>query len=366
MSIYQPRKAYSMPKRRKITIVYDQPAGDISRELEFVFGESAVAVDGKTHVVDTSVASILEQVEAVSEALLQAGYIVSTLPVKQEVGELINELQAEKPDLIFNFCESFQEDARQEMNVAGLYELLRIPYTGNPPLTLGSALNKVRTKEILSFHKINVPSFWVFNSVDEIGKSKIKFPVIAKPLHEDASIGISNSSIIYNVDRLCEHVDIMLKGFKEPVLVERYIEGREFNVAIVGNANPMPLPISEIDFSSMPDGYHHIVSYAAKWMPDTIEYRSTIPVCPAKIGKRLEKKIIGIALRSYKALGCRDYARVDMRVDKTGKAFVLEVNPNPDLSPHGSGFARSAEAFGWTYNELINKIVESAFERQRS
>ncbi len=250
------------------------------------------------------------------------------------------------------------------MNVAGLYELLQLHYTGSNPLTLGSCLNKVRAKEILTFHKINVPPYRVFNSPDEVSRKKVRFPAIAKPIHEDASIGISNSSVVYDRDHLQELLATMLKKFKQPILVEQFVEGREFNVAIVGNDEVVALPVSEIDFSTMPTGYHHIVSYEAKWMPDSVEYKSTVPICPAKINRRIEQKIQNTAIRSYQAMGCRDYARVDMRMDKTGNVFVLEVNPNPDLSPNGSGFARSAAAFGWSYGQLIDNIVQSAIKRR--
>ncbi len=352
-----------MPKKKKIVVVYDEASLDISSEIE-------LALNGKTDsntkpaLQDTSTMSVIEQVDAIVEVLTETGYNVSTVITSPAVRSLIEKLREEKPDLIFNFCESIESDAFQEMNVAGLYELMKMPYTGTGPLALGSCLNKVRTKEILSFHKINVPAFRVFKSPDEVSRKKMNFPVIAKPIHEDASAGISNASVVYDRDHLQVLIGEMLKKFDQPVLVEQYIDGREFNVAIVGNEEVVALPVSEIDFSTMPDGYHHIVSYQAKWMPESVEYKSTVPVCPAKISQRQQQKIQNTAIKAYQVMNCRDYARVDMRVDKTGRVYVLEVNPNPDLSPDGSGFARSAAAFGWTYGQLINNIVESAFKRR--
>lgn len=352
-----------MSRKKKITIVYDESSLDISSELELAFnGKMDPRI--KAALEDTSATAVIEQVEAVAEALVETGHNVSTIITSSDINQLINNLRDEKPDLVFNFCESIEGNSYQEMNVAGLYELLRVRYTGSGPLTLGSCLNKVRTKEILNFHKVNVPSFRVFNSPDEVARKKLNFPVIAKPIHEDASIGITNSSVIYDRDHLQVLLTEMIKKFAQPILVEQYVEGREFNVAIVGNEELVALPVSEIDFSSMPDGYHHIVSYEAKWMPDSVEYKSTVPVCPAKISQRQQQKIQHTAIRAYEAMGCRDYARVDMRVDKSGRVYVLEVNPNPDLSPNGSGFARSANSFGWTYGQLINNIVESAFKRR--
>jgi len=352
-----------MPRKKKVVIVYDEASLDISSELELALN-SQLSPEAKAALEDTSTTTVIEQVDTVAAVLTEAGYNVSTVITSSDVNQLMEKLRDEKPDMVFNFCESIEGNAFQEMNVASLYELLRIRYTGSGPLALGSCLNKVRTKEILAFHKLNVPTFRVFTSPDEVSRKKMSFPVIAKPLHEDASIGISNASVVVDKEHLQTLLGDMLRKFEQPILVEQYVEGREFNVAIVGNEEVVALPVSEIDFSTMPDGYHHIVSYEAKWMPDSVEYKSTVPICPAKISDRMRQKIQNTAIRAYEAMHCRDYARVDMRVDKAGKVYVLEVNPNPDLSPSGSGFARSAAAFGWTYNQLVNNIVESAFKRR--
>ncbi len=351
-----------MPKRKKIVVVYDEASLDISSELEMAFS-GKVEADASPKIEDTSLMSVIEQVDTIVEVLSDAGYEVSTALTSPAIGKFIERLRDEKPDLVLNFCESIEGDSFQEMNVAGLYELLGVPYTGSSPLTLGSCLNKVRTKEVLAFHKLNVPPFRVFNSPDEVARKKVTFPVIAKPIHEDASSGISNGSVVNDREQLQILLEDMIKKYKQPILVEQYVVGREFNVAVVGNDELIALPVSEIDFSTMPEGYHHIVSYEAKWMPETVEYKSTVPVCPAKISQRLQQRLHNTAIKAYQIMKCRDYARVDMRVDKTGKVFVLEVNPNPDLSPDGSGFARSAEAFGWSYRQLIVNIVESAFKR---
>ncbi len=352
-----------MPRKKRICVVYDEAALDITSELELAFN-GKISSEEKASFIDTSTTSVVEQVDTVVAALAEAGYNVSTIITSSDIKQFIDKLREEKPDMIFNLCESIEGDSFQEMNAAGLYELLQLQYTGSNPLALGSCLNKVRAKEILTFHKLNVPSYRVFNSPDEVSRKKIGFPAIAKPIHEDASIGISNASVVYDRDHLQVLLDDMLRKFKQPILVEQFVDGREFSVAIVGNNEVVTLPVSEIDFSTMPSGYQHIVSYEAKWMPDSVEYKSTVPICPAKINRRLELKIQNTAIKAYQAMGCRDYARVDMRVDKSGKVFLLEVNPNPDLSPSGSGFSRSAAAFGWSYGQLINNIVQSAFKRR--
>jgi D-alanine-D-alanine ligase len=175
-------------------------------------------------------------------------------------------------------------------------------------------------------------------------------------------VGIENDSIVENVVKLKERTEYILKYFAQPVLIEEFIEGRELNVAIIGDKNPEALPISEIDFTEMPDHLHNIVSYQAKWDPHHESYHKTIPVCPAKLPKKIEKKAKEIALKAFKAMGCRDYARVDMRLSKDNNLYVLEVNPNPDLT-ESAGFMRSAEASGLSYINTLKKIINLAMER---
>jgi D-alanine-D-alanine ligase len=179
---------------------------------------------------------------------------------------------------------------------------------------------------------------------------------------EDASAGINEKSVVYDRKELEERVEYIIKMFKQPALVEEFIDGREVNVAILGNNPPVVLPISEIDFSHLPSHLPKIVSYEAKWIPNTDYYEKTIPICPAPLEPELERKIKDIALSCYKIMGCRDYARVDMRIDKEGNPYVLEVNPNPDLS-RNAGFMRSASVYGLTPEETIVKIAEIAIER---
>ncbi|MBI4534851.1 MAG: ATP-grasp domain-containing protein [Ignavibacteriae bacterium] len=251
----------------------------------------------------------------------------------------------------------------QEMNVAGIYELLKIPYTGASSITLGTALNKPRVKEILGFHGIRTPNFQVFHASDRIVlKEGLDFPLIVKPSREDASVGIDDRSVVYNLIELRRRVRYIFQEFEQPALVEQYIDGREFNVGILGNKKPVVLPISEIDFSGLTDDMHKIVSYDAKWMHGTIAYDGTKGVCPAKIPSEQESMLKDIALQCYRIIGCRDYARVDFRLTTDGVPYVLEVNPNPDISDD-AGFARSARVHGLAFHQIVGKIVEIALER---
>ena len=153
--------------------------------------------------------------------------------------------------------------------------------------------------------------------------------------------------------------------FHPPVIVEEFIEGRELNVSILGSEELLVLPISEIDFSETPDSFNHILTYHAKWEPRSEVYHKTIPVCPAHLTKTVEKHVKDVALKAYKIMGCRDYARIDIRLDRGNNPFVLEVNPNPYLS-EGVGFIRSAEAHGVSFSQTLRMIVEFALRRSKN
>jgi D-alanine-D-alanine ligase len=341
-----------MPLIKKITVIFNDP-------IETA-GENAQ--DGQTGV-DLSTADILQEINFIRKSLEDAGYEVELLRVAN-AREFIKDLLDLRTDLIYNFCEVVDDSSDQEIYAAGLYELLRIPYTGAPPMTLGLCLNKAKAKIILSYHGIPTAKFHVFSEPlnGKVDNLNINFPLIVKPICEDASSGISDKSVVNDHDELIDRVNFIISNFKQPALVEQFIDGREINVAILGNSPPVVLPISEIDFSELPEHLPKIVSYDAKWAPDTEYYQKTRPICPAKLEPEIEMKAKEIAVKCYKIMGCRDYARVDIRIDDRGNLYVLEVNPNPDLS-RDAGFMRSASAYGLTHEETIVKIAELAIER---
>lgn len=367
-----------MGRKLRIAILYNEPvtAGKEQRQYVSETGQlkesrslpkQSKAVERKQAevpaLVDLSEVGVVEEMDDIKAALTSLGYKPTTFAVDGDIFRLIDYLREERPDLIFNIVESVENEAFQEMNVAGLYELLKIPYTGAGAVALGLALNKPRVKEILSYHGIKTPKFQVFRISDKIVLNEdLSFPLIVKPSREDASVGIEDRSVVYNITDLRARVRYILEEFDQPALVEQYINGRELNVAVVGNKNPLVLPISEIDFSGLTEGMHKIVSYEAKWVHGTVAYEGTKGVCPAPVTPLQEAKIKDIALRCYQIVGCRDYARVDFRLTKDGVPYVLEVNPNPDISDD-AGFARSARTYGFTFAEVIGKIVESALER---
>ncbi len=365
-----------MGKSLRVAVLYNEPVAGAGKRKKFVSenghlrdraamrkAKAKARRDGELDLVDLSELGVVDSMEGIRSALNTLGYKSTTLNVDSDLFRLIDYLREEKPDMIFNLVECVENESIQEMNVAGIYELMNIPYTGASPLTLGIALNKPRVKEVLSYHGIRTPEFQVFPPGDRIVlDGDLLFPLIVKPSHEDASVGIDDNSVVYNQSGLRKRVQYIFEEFDQAALVEQYVLGRELNVAIIGNTPPIVLPISEIDFSGLAEEMHKIVSYDAKWMHGTIAFNGTNGVCPARLTASQEAKIKDIALRCYRIIGCRDYARIDFRMTDHGALYVLEVNPNPDLSDD-AGFARSAMAYGFTFPQMVGTIVESALER---
>ena len=306
---------------------------------------------------------VREEVGAVEESLRELGFFPAVLTVDQFSKDLVSELSRLAPKFVFNLCEEINGNCEQEMCVAGLFELMGIPYTGSGPLALGLALNKFRVKQVLRAAGVPAPRGYLCCFGQRLrAHAARRFPVIVKPVHEDASLGINADSVCRDFRQLEDQVAYIHDVYRQDALIEEYLEGREFNVAILGGREAQVLPISEIDFSRMPPGEPRIVSYRAKWDEESVEFQSTVPVCPADVPSRLASRIRSVALRSHRCIGCADYSRVDMRTDSGGNVYVLEVNPNPDISPR-AGFARAARAAGLTYTDMIARIIQSAVER---
>lgn len=362
-----------MRKKIHVAVVFNEPTVETQQGRKYV-SETGQLEAGSSHAevistlpstaVDMSEVGVLQEREHVEEALKKEGFRTSLFNVNEDFKRLVSFLQDKQPDLVFNLCESVGGDSIHEMHVAGLFDLFGVPYTGAPAFTLGTCLNKVRTKEILSFHKLPTPKFLVFKhpsdvNIDDLG---LDFPMIVKPSREDASTGIDTASVVDNPAGLRKRVRHVFQNYDQPALVEEYIDGRELNVAIVGNRRPIVFPVSEIDFSTLPSHCPHIVTYNAKWMKGSEEYEGTGVVCPANIPADVEKKVKELAMKAYRLMGLRDYGRIDMRLTKGGSPYILEVNPNPDISDD-AGFARSARAYGMSFEDTIARIVEYALER---
>ena len=299
-----------------------------------------------------------DDAESVMKALRELGHEVKVYHVDLELFEKLKKDKADI-DLIFNLCDDgFFSDPDLEPHVVAMLDILEIPYTGGDYLTLALTLNKATVKKILTYHNLPTPKFQIFETGDE--KFDLEFPLIVKPLQEDASIGIKDDSVVYNEDKLRERVKYVIKEYEQLALVEQFIDGREFNVGVLGDNEV--LPISEITFDGLPEGKPKIVNYDAKWKEDSIDYKETKRSCPAKIDDELGGKLRGLALKAGSLFECSDYFRVDFRV-KDNQPYILEVNQNPDISEDAGLFAMS-QVKGYSYKEMIDKIVKGAMKSE--
>ncbi len=298
----------------------------------------------------------------VTSALTAAGCDASCLACSNDPGHLVTDLRAAAPQVVFNLAESPHGSSYYGLHVAALLELLRLPYTGNGPAALVVCTDKAHTKAHLLAHGIPTAAFRVYASVPR-RRCDLSFPLMVKPRCEDASIGISEASIVADERALRRQVAATLRECKGAVLVEGYLPGREFTVGVLGNgtvAEPYhPLPPSELVYGSP---HWRVLSYQAKWDPTHPSYGETNPTCPAAIPESLRKRLMSIATTCAQLFGLTGYARVDLRLDAAGRPHVLEVNPNPDLS-RGGGFALAAEVAGRSYEDLLVEITRLGLVR---
>jgi len=288
---------------------------------------------------------------------------VESLAIDRNIRKTIDGINSFAPDIIFNFVEAVEGIASYEYCLAGLFELLGFEYTGCRPTSLGNCLNKERTKDILRSFNINTPASLILKPGARFTQKEIplKYPVILKLLKEDASIGISEFSVVKNYTELRKQFLFLSTTYKQEIILEEYIKGRELNVGILGGN---PLPVSEISFEGLPAKFPRIVTYDGKWIADSVYYNHTKPVCPAPLKDKTLNRINKIAVAAFEALKCRDYARVDIRLDSKGVPHVIEVNPNPDIS-NDSGFARASKVSGINHGNLLYTIANFALERKR-
>ena len=322
-----------------------------------------------------TLADTRSEIEAVEKALKEGGFGVKMLGLRRINSKVVAKIEEINPDAIFNLCESLYDQARHEMFVAGLFELLKIPYTGSPPFALGLALNKRKAKQILRAAGLPTPASILTIQGQPFSLSDLTPPYFIKPVREDASIGISSHSVVTTKEEALERVKFIHETYHQPALIEEFIAGREINVSIMGPAygqvsestplEPRVLAVGEIDFSKMPENEPNIVSYQAKWDPKSPLYEATEPRYPAKLDPEIQTKIEKIALRAYQEIGCRDYARIDGRLrDEDGKFFILEINTNPDISPE-AGLDRAAHVAGMTYNQWMCEVASYALARAK-
>jgi D-alanine-D-alanine ligase len=305
--------------------------------------------------VDGAEDPVLGQIEG---ALRAGGHEPRRVMVDSEVEPLVRALTHEQPDLVINLAESFAGKSALESNIAALLNLLDLRYTGSSPAGLLVAGDKTLSKKVLRFHGIKTPEFATVyrGMVDWAGD--VQFPLIVKPPQEDASLGITQKSIVHDVRELLEKIAEIQGEYQSPALAEQFIEGREYYVGVLGNQNARALPVIELDFSKFPADRPRIASWEAKWGDEGDAKGAEFEDLPDDLRDRMQKA----AVDAFHALRLRDYARIDMRVTDAGDIYIIEVNPNCYLEAK-SEFARAAERDGMTYDALIGQIVELAAAR---
>ena len=302
-----------------------------------------------------------ETIEAVRSALARKHRVI---PVEGDE-EAFEKFKRHRPDIVFNMAEGIHGSSR-ESQIPAMLEMLRIPYTGTDPLTLAVCLEKSMAKFVLQYHGIPTPPFRVVRDLKKKGDLP-PFPLIVKPLREGSSKGIKNSSLVRNRKQLKDEVHRVLTEYRQPALIEKFLPGREFTVALLGNGQePEVLPIVEIQFEELPPSINPIYSFEAKWVWDTVEKPLEIFRCPAKGSASLRRKIQSVSRAAFSVLGCRDWCRIDIRLDESGEPNVLELNPLPGILPNpdaNSCFPKAARTAGMTYEKLIHRVLEIACQR---
>jgi len=292
-------------------------------------------------------------INVIADAIAVNGFKVKKIGNAANLLEKIDNLGV---DIVFNISEGLTGRNR-ESQVPILLEMAGIPFVGADALTLGLTLDKVMAKKIFIAEKIPTPKFFEVSSAQAlIDQDHCKFPLIVKPRFEGSSKGLSESSRVENTEELKKQVDFITKTYKQPALVEEFISGQEFTVAIVGNENPEIMPVVQIKIDGKLKLNDKFYTFA-RITSDRLEY-----ICPAKIAHELKKKLDDLALKVYRSVECRDFGRVDFRVDNDGNPYVLEINPLPSLSTEDV-FMLLAKNIGITYEQMVGKILNSAITR---
>lgn len=305
--------------------------------------------------------SVAEMAQQALDAVRSLGREATLIPLQRSLLNFMGRIKEINPGVLINLVEGYYGRPQWESNVAGIFELLGLRFTGNAAKTLAFCQDKFKAKAVLKAAGLpTAPAQLMTEGTEPI---ELKFPLIVKPNAEDASLGIYPDSVVRDEEALRKQVRRCLDNYKQPVLVEAFIDGREFNVSVMENGAPVPLPVSEIDYSAMPKDMPRILGYEAKWFEDNPLYQKTPPICPAPIDDETRARLQSLAGAAFRTMGCRDYARVDFRMDAKGRPFILEVNPNPDISTN-AGYARALKAAGIEYAAFWGTMLKNALERK--
>ena len=292
----------------------------------------------------------------VTHTLEVMGHDVRPLGLGGDLGVITEAVKSWDPHIVFNLMENFEGIAMFDQNVVSHLELLRVPYTGCNPRGLMLARDKALSKTLLAYHRLPVPEFTVFRVGRAVQRPKrLQFPVIVKSLTQESSIGISQASVVEDEAKLLERVRFIHRKVGTDAIAERYVEGRELYVGVIGNLKLQVFPVWEMKFDKMPEHSYRIATERVKWNTQ-YQKKNGIMTNAAKLDAAAVDHIQRIAKRAYRALDLNGYARIDLRMDEEGRAYVLEANPNPNLA-YGEDFAESAETNGISYERLLERII---------
>ena len=295
-------------------------------------------------------------------ALEKLGHEVRTIGVYEDPGLIINEVKSHPPDVVFNLTEHFNARSAYDRNVAGLLEMLDLPYTGSGPTGLTLCTNKGMAKEILAYHHIRVPDSAVFPVGAAIRRPKrLRFPLFIKPLQEEASYGIAQDSFVENDQAFEERIRFIHERMNQEALAEEFIEGRELYVSILGNDRLHVFPFREVIFAEVPEGRPRFSTFKAKWDNAYRKKWGIQNIFADGLDENTKTRITEICKKAYRVLRVRGYGRIDLRITPSGEIVLLEANPNPNLEREDE-FAQSAMKAGLTYEALIQRVVRLAFK----
>lgn len=334
-------------KRYKVLVLFDT-AGTPPEDQDFTKELKTDDWAAEAHVI---------------EALGKLGHEVRTIGVWDEPGMIIDEIKANPPDVVFNLTEHFNAVSAYDRNVAGLLEMMGVPYTGSSPTGLTLCKNKGMAKELLAYHRIRVPNFAIFSPGARIKKpGRLQFPLFIKPAAEEASYGISLDSFVESDEAFEERIRFIHERMNQAALAEEYIEGREIYVSLLGNERLQVLPFREVIFTEVPEGQPRFATFKAKW-DDAYRKRWGIQnVFAEPFPNGTGQRIVKICKSAYRALRIRGYGRIDLRVTPEGEVVILEANPNPNLD-RDDEFAQSAMKGGFTYEQMIQRILRLALAK---
>lgn len=329
-----------------IAVVYNQEDGVAKGDAQ-----DLIAVQDTTKTADS-----------VFQALCQLGYSTVKVPVMGDLQVFAQDMNQYSPrnTFVFNISDGLGGENSGAARVARAIEELGFAHTGATGAAVERCTDKARAKRHLIRRGVPTPAYQVFKRPK--GDVTLQFPAIVKPVAEDASMGIDVDSVVTNPNDLFQRVDYVVTEYRQPALVEEFIEGREFAISMFGNGKVQCLPIVEEDFSQVDNPLLHFLPYESKWIEDSFLYRNITAVCPASLADEDLTVVEQAAAETFRAMGLRDFGRVDIRY-RDGVPYVIDINEVPDLAPE-SGFPRSAGAAGYTYEAMVERILQLAMHRE--